>query len=145
VDTQVEDIMGKLPSLTAEEQRFVALHALLLSDGHWIAKPPTGTVISVNGVEYNKTSYKLTVDGEDHSHDLTPTTRVLLLILMENAGSVVPREDIAEVLWPGVPAAVYRQRLDMHVGRIRRLVGHHRVYTVHAVGYRFETGEGDEE
>lgn len=143
MDAIVEDIMGKLPSLTAEEQRYVALHALLLSDGHWIVKPPTGTVISVNGVEYNKTSYTLMVDGEDRSEGLTPTARILLLILMENAGSVVPREDIAEVLWPGESISIYRQRLDMHIGRVRRLVGRHRIYTVHAIGYRFETG-GDE-
>jgi predicted ATPase/DNA-binding winged helix-turn-helix (wHTH) protein/tetratricopeptide (TPR) repeat protein len=82
--------------------------------------------------------------GELRARDgrLATLRRQSLLVLLEltrNAGHVVNKEDLIELIWPGV--AVTEDSLVQAVADIRRLLGHdasRRLKTVHRRGYLLE-------
>lgn len=70
--------------------------------------------------------------------ELTTTEFDLLLILAENRGMVVSREQLLEKVW-GTNFYGEMRVVDVHLGHIRQKLGqHHNITTVRGVGYRFE-------
>jgi two-component system phosphate regulon response regulator PhoB len=69
---------------------------------------------------------------------LTPREFDLLAALMEEAGRVLSRDRLVELVWGDDSAAGHRS-VDTHVKTIRRKLGEGRRYveTVRGVGYRF--------
>src|SRR5689334_21469828 len=52
-----------------------------------------------------------------------PKQRALLALLLLHANEVVPRDRIAEELWPGVSPASVVRALHVHVSSLRRELG----------------------
>lgn len=73
---------------------------------------------------------------------LTPTEFKLLVVLLENAGRVVPQRDLLEQVWgPEYIDDVYYPRV--YISQLRRKIEHDPanpayILTEHRVGYRFE-------
>ena len=71
---------------------------------------------------------------------LTSKEYELLLILAENAGEVVPREDLLRRVW-GYGIGIRTRTLDVHVRRLRkhlRSCSQRSIETIFGVGYRFQ-------
>jgi DNA-binding response OmpR family regulator len=74
---------------------------------------------------------------------LLPLTRKeyeLLLLLVENAGEVVPREDILMRVW-GYGNGIRTRTLDVHIRRLRKRLGAYSaqyIETIFGIGYRFQ-------
>jgi len=74
---------------------------------------------------------------------LLPLTRKeyeLLLLLVENAGEVVPREDILMRVW-GYGSGIRTRTLDVHIRRLRKQLGSYGapyIETIFGIGYRFQ-------
>jgi len=76
----------------------------------------------------------------DRLLDLTTLEFELIRILVEAGGEVVPRVDLMKRLW-GTVSEPQRDRLDTHVGNVRRKLGTAAVSleTVRGVGYRWSS------
>lgn len=71
---------------------------------------------------------------------LTRKEYELLLLLVENAGEVVPREVILMRVW-GYGNEIRTRTLDVHVRRLRRRLGSYSaryIETIFGIGYRFQ-------
>jgi two-component system alkaline phosphatase synthesis response regulator PhoP len=71
---------------------------------------------------------------------LTSKEYELLLLLIENAGEVVPREVLLRRIW-GFGIGIRTRTLDIHVRRLRkhfRSYGKQYIETIFGVGYRFQ-------
>jgi len=74
---------------------------------------------------------------------LLPLTRkeyALLWLLVENAGEVVPREDILMRVW-GYASGIRTRTLDVHIRRLRKRLGAYSaqyIETIFGIGYRFQ-------
>lgn len=62
----------------------------------------------------------------------------LLALLVEHAGSVIPRPILLTQIWGYVPKTRTRT-LDVHIGRLRKKLGHEgrRIQTIFGKGYSF--------
>ncbi|WP_250445885.1 response regulator transcription factor [Actinotalea sp. C106] len=81
--------------------------------------------------------------GERELH-LTAKEFELLRVLVREAGSVVPREQLMRQVWDSDPTGSTKT-LDMHVSWLRRKLGDDAndpryISTVRGMGFRFETG-----
>lgn len=64
----------------------------------------------------------------------------LLLLLVENAGEVVPREVILMRVW-GYGSEIRTRTLDVHIRRLRKRLGSYSaqyIETIFGIGYRFQ-------
>jgi len=71
---------------------------------------------------------------------LTRKEYELLLLLVENAGEVVPREDILMRVW-GYGNGIRTRTLDVHIRRLRKRLGSYSaqyIETIFGIGYRFQ-------
>src|SRR6266853_1389390 len=71
---------------------------------------------------------------------LTPKAFDTLLVLIENSGQVVEKDDLMEKVWPGI--AVEENNLTQNVSALRKALGERRdepqyILTVSGLGYRF--------
>ena len=82
---------------------------------------------------------RLCLRGPSGRIDLRPKTFVVLRFLAENAGRVIPRQEVLNNVWPGV--TVTDKSLTVCVSEIRRALGdknHQIVKTVARRGYLFD-------
>lgn len=94
----------------------------------------------------------LTIDAEAHRAfvggnplELSPREYQIAAMLLDQAGRVVPREQITAAIW-GLDDASTRKALDVHLVRLRRKLqasgsGGPNITTLRGVGLRLETGE----
>ena len=71
---------------------------------------------------------------------LTRKEYELLVLLVENAGEVVPREVLLLRVW-GYGSGIRTRTLDVHIRRLRRQLGSYGapyIETIFGVGYRFQ-------
>jgi DNA-binding response OmpR family regulator len=71
---------------------------------------------------------------------LTRKEYELLLLLVENAGEVVPREVLLMRVW-GYGSGIRTRTLDVHVRRLRKHLGSYSeqyIETIFGIGYRFQ-------
>ena len=64
----------------------------------------------------------------------------LLLLLVENAGEVVPREVLLMRVW-GYGSGIRTRTLDVHIRRLRKHLGSYSapcIETIFGIGYRFQ-------
>jgi predicted ATPase/DNA-binding winged helix-turn-helix (wHTH) protein len=59
----------------------------------------------------------------------------VLLVLLQNAGQVVSRQELLDRVWPGLP--VEDNNLNVHVSTLRRILGARAIVTVAGRGYCF--------
>src|SRR5882762_5582858 len=67
---------------------------------------------------------------------LTPKTYDMLLVLVENSGRMLTKDELMKALWPN--SFVEESNLTQQISMIRRALGEHRyIVTVPGRGYRF--------
>ncbi|MEE9411514.1 MAG: response regulator transcription factor [Methylococcales bacterium] len=77
--------------------------------------------------------------------DITSTEFNILLLLVNNAGQVVSKEDLSQQAL-GRELARYDRSIDMHVSNLRRKFGdseseHPLIHTIRGIGYQFVKGD----
>jgi len=103
---------------------------------HTGSRPPQPEIIRTNHLRIDPSSRQVWVD--DQPVELTTTEFNLLLILAENPGMVVSREQLLENVW-GSNFFGEMRVVDVHLGHVRQKLGqHHNITTVRGIGYRFE-------
>ncbi len=85
--------------------------------------------------QLNIDPYRLVVLLDEREVHLTPTEMKILLMLSEDPGVVVPRNNILTEVWGYTWEADHRV-IDVHVQRLRRKIGAFRIETVRGFGYR---------
>lgn len=98
--------------------------------------------LSAQDVHMNVLAHRVFVGQEEVS--LTSREFDLLRVLLENAGRMVPRDDLMRQVWGMDASSSSTKTLDMHVSWLRRKLGDsasnpHYVTTVRGLGFRFET------
>jgi len=68
---------------------------------------------------------------------LRPVEYRLLVRLMQNAGRIVKREQLLEMLWEETYEGVEDNTLSVHISRLRRKLGIEYIETIRGFGYRF--------
>jgi DNA-binding response OmpR family regulator len=93
--------------------------------------------LSVSGIEVNKLSRTVTVDGQEVI--LTHKEFELLVYLMENKGIVLSRQHLLNQLW-GYDYYGDDRTVDTHIKKLRSKLGDRakHIATVIRVGYKFE-------
>lgn len=96
---------------------------------------PTTPVLEAGMLEVYPQRHEVKVDGRDVT--LTYKEFMLLCLLMEHEGAVVPREVLLEKVW-GLGAERENRTLDVHIRTLRAKLGEAGGYiqTVRGVGYR---------
>ena len=77
---------------------------------------------------------------DSHPLRLTRKEYELLVLLVENAGEVVPREVLLMRVW-GYGSEIRTRTLDVHIRRLRRQLGSYGapyIETIFGIGYRFQ-------
>jgi DNA-binding winged helix-turn-helix (wHTH) protein len=59
----------------------------------------------------------------------------VLLALVHRHGTLVSKEDLLDLVWPGL--VVEENNLQVHISTLRKLLGFHAIATVPGRGYRF--------
>ena len=110
------------------------------------AEPRAEPVTAFGDVAVDFDAFRLTVDrgGKSRTHDLTTQEAALLRLFAENAGRVLPRQEILRRVWPP-DADVTPRTIDNFVLRLRRMVepdpsDPRHIVSVRGTGYRFEPG-----
>lgn len=143
--------------LTARSEDFDEVHGLEIGADDYIKKPvkPTTlvarinalfrrterneskTIMSCNGLEIDDSSHIVKVDS--HEIALSPKEYTLLIILVENKGKVISREQLLNQVW-GYDYYGGLRTVDTHINRLRmKLEGKGDcISTVRGFGYKFE-------
>ena len=102
------------------------------------AAPPTAPAgpIEIGRVRLDPARRTVTFDGEDV--DVARKEFDLLALLMQEAGTVVPRERLIDEVWD-VNWFGSTKTLDVHVGALRKKLDPGYIHTVRGVGFRFSS------
>ena len=100
-------------------------------------------VLRFGQVEIDRAARELRVDGEARA--MTSYQFALLLVLAENAGRVLSREQLMDQV-KGAPLEAFDRSIDVHVSRIRQAIEDdpkhpRRIITVRGAGYVFAKGQ----
>ncbi|MDI3481238.1 MAG: two-component system, OmpR family, response regulator ResD [Tepidanaerobacteraceae bacterium] len=144
--------------LTARSEDFDEVHGFEIGADDYVKKPvkPTAliarinaffrrlergkgenNVLSFDGIEIDDASHVVRVDGNEIS--LSPKEYSLLLILVENRGKIVSREQLLNQVW-GYDYYGGLRTVDTHINRLRIKLGKKAdaIATIRGFGYRFE-------
>ena len=91
--------------------------------------------ITKNSLEIDRTSYTVTIDGNELS--LPKKEFELLYFLADNANRIFSRESLLSKIW-GNDVHVLSRTVDVHIRKIREKIGEDHIVTVKGVGYKFE-------
>jgi len=92
--------------------------------------------ITVGGLEIDRTSYTVTVDGKQIS--LPKKEFELLYFLAHNPNKVFNRDDLLLNIW-GSDVYVLARTVDVHIRKVREKVGEGYISTVKGGGYKFDS------
>lgn len=100
-------------------------------------EPVSGEVISVAGIEVDRTLHTATLDGEEMQ--LTPTEFKMLWTLMHRPGRPYSRNELLDNA-RGEDANALERTIDVHVRSLRQKLGDRGclIETVRGIGYRFK-------
>jgi two-component system, OmpR family, response regulator len=128
IDAGADDYLGKPFRMEEVVARVRAL--VRRSHGHF------HPILSVGGIDLDTRARTVTVDGLSVS--VTASEYRLLHLLMQNAGKVMSRQELADQLY-----AEHEEResntLEVLIGRLRRKVGDDLIRTRRGQGYVIET------
>ena len=99
----------------------------------------TADVLRFGRLEIDRAARELRVDGE--AREITSYQFALLLVLAENAGRVLTREQLMDQV-KGAPLEAFDRSIDVHMSRIRQAIEDdakhpRRIITVRGAGYVF--------
>lgn len=92
------------------------------------------SVIEVDGLKIDRTSYTVTVHGKEIS--LPKKEFELLYFLAQNPNKVLTREELLDHIW-GTDVYVVARTVDVHIRKVREKIGEDYIATVKGVGYKF--------
>jgi two-component system phosphate regulon response regulator PhoB len=103
------------------------------------------TVVTNQPEQYQDTHLKVDFQRRTAAVDLehlrlTRKEYELLALLVQNAGEIVPREDLLLQVW-GYGSQIRTRTLDVHIRRLRRKLGAYAelyIETIFGIGYRFQ-------
>lgn len=144
--------------LTARSEDFDEVHGFEIGADDYVKKPikptaliarinaffrrldkdkPETKIIILNGLEIDNSSHNVRLDGEEII--LSPKEYSLLLILVENKGKVISREQLLNLVW-GYSYYGGLRTVDTHINRLRIKLGKKgdAIGTIRGFGYRFE-------
>ena len=87
-------------------------------------------------IELNPDKHIVTKDGVPI--ELTALEYKLLLMLMQNTGSIVTREAILDRIWDLAGKYVNDNTLTVYIGKLRNKLGQDAIKTVKGIGYKME-------
>lgn len=96
---------------------------------------PAG-IIEVDGLKIDRTSYTVTVKGNQIS--LPKKEFELLYFLAQNPNKVLGRDELLQHIW-GTDVYVVARTVDVHIRKVREKIGEDYITTVKGVGYKFST------
>ncbi len=98
-------------------------------------KQSEDAIISINGLEIDRSSYTVTIDGKDIS--LPKKEFELLYFLAQNPNRVFSRDDLLLNIW-GTDVYVLARTVDVHIRKVREKIGEGFITTIKGVGYKFD-------
>lgn len=87
-------------------------------------------------IELNPDKHIVTKDGVPI--ELTALEYKLLLMLMQNTGSIVTREAILDRIWDLAGKYVNDNTLTVYIGKLRNKLGQDSIKTIKGIGYKME-------
>lgn len=144
--------------LTARSEDFDEIHGFEIGADDYVKKPvkPTALIARINamfrrldkenpgedviaceGLEIDNKSHIVKVKGEEIS--LSPKEYTLLVLLAENKGKVISREQLLNQVW-GYNYYGGLRTVDTHINRLRMKLGPkgEAINTIRGFGYKFE-------
>lgn len=97
--------------------------------------PPPNSVLTSGDVTVNLEEYCVYVNGK--KHQLPRKVTLLLHYLMLNEGKVMRRRQILDNVWD--MEFITDRTIDVHISKIREVVGTKRIKTTIGVGYEFKS------
>ena len=94
------------------------------------------TLIEVEGLKIDRTSYTVTVNGKEIS--LPKKEFEVLYFLAQNPNKVLTRDDLLQHIW-GSDVYVVARTVDVHIRKVREKIGDDYIATVKGVGYKFSS------
>lgn len=94
-----------------------------------------GTLRSGN-IELNYNTHIVTKNGEQT--ELTALEYKILLMLMQNTGSIVTREALLDRIWDLAGKYVNDNTLTVYIGKLRNKLGQDSIKTTKGIGYKME-------
>lgn len=103
--------------------------------------PKTGrSVITMGGITVDRSRHTVTADGREIS--LTLKEYDLLIMLIDNRGTVFTRDSLLSDVWQS-DAGIETRTVDVHIGTLRTKLGKcgDMIRTVRGVGYKMEEND----
>ena len=139
--------------LTAKDDEDSIVHGFQLGGDDYITKPfstrelmarisrfdrrqEESSVLHAGDIELNFDTHIVTKGGIPV--ELTALEYKLLLMLMQNKGSIVTRETIIDRIWDLAGKYVNDNTLTVYIGKLRAKLGQDAVRTVKGIGYKME-------
>lgn len=92
-----------------------------------------------DGLRIDRDRYAVSCDGRDIV--LPRKEFALLSLLISEPGRLFSREEIYARVW-GSEVVVGDRTIDVHIRKLRRKIGNHRIVTVKGVGYKYSPASG---
>ena len=96
----------------------------------------SGGVLRSGDIELNYNTHIVTKNGEQT--ELTALEYKILLMLMQNKGSIVTREAILDRIWDLAGKYVNDNILTVYIGKLRNKLGQDSIKTIKGIGYKME-------
>jgi two-component system alkaline phosphatase synthesis response regulator PhoP len=112
--------------------------ALLRRKGALLNETSVSNLIEISGLQINRESYQVKVDGDSLS--LPRKEFEILYLLASKPGKVFKRDEIFDRIW-GDDVVVGGRTIDVHVRKLREKLGRSFIETVKGVGYKFKSNE----
>ena len=109
---------------------------LLARVGRFKRKSQSDSLLKVGDISLDYKSHIVTQNGQPV--ELTALEYKLLLMLMQNCGSIVSRESILEKIWDMAGNYVNDNTLTVYIGKLRSKLGTDSIKTVKGIGYKME-------
>ena len=109
---------------------------LLARVGRFKRKSHSDSLLKVGDISLDYKAHIVTKNGQPV--ELTALEYKLLLMLMQNSGSIVSRESILEKIWDIAGNYVNDNTLTVYIGKLRSKLGTDSIKTVKGIGYKME-------
>ena len=96
----------------------------------------SGGVLRSGDIELNYNTHIVTKNGG--KTELTALEYKILLMLMQNKGSIVTREAILDRIWDLAGKYVNDNTLTVYIGKLRNKLGQDSIKTIKGIGYKME-------
>ena len=119
-----------LNALTQETYTHAEIVAIIKNVG----KLESLDVISCEGVELNPVNKFVSVNG--NAHYLPNKEFMLLYYMISNKNRIIKRQEMLDQIW-GTNVVVGDRTIDVHIRKIRTIIGSHNLITRKCIGYGF--------